>query len=80
MNAEVKRTGSSGGISTVNCSSNGLFKIKTRDTVPPLVCLVEHKVQLSGHLLYRPIHLWKTVTEIVLFDEPVDFRRIKCEC
>ena len=40
--------------------------LKTRGTVPRLVCLVQDKVQLSGDLRYRPIHLWKTVVEIVL--------------
>ena len=29
---------------------------KTRGTVPRLVCLIKHRVQLSGHLRYWPTH------------------------
>ena len=30
--------------------------LKTQGTVPRLVCLVKYKIQLSGHLRYRPAY------------------------
>ena len=44
------------------------------------VVMLKHKVKLSGRLRYRPTHLWKTVDEIVVLAERVNFHRTKCEC